>query len=334
MNNSFIRSAALQSFPELARACGLDPHQLLRQVGLHIGVLDSDDLRVPAVSVLRLLEIAADLSGETAFGLRLAETRRLSTLGPLGLLARDEPTLRSALETMIRFGRMHNEALVIDMDESGPLAVIHISLLSKEAGRQSVELAVGATHRFLKVFLGKDWRARAVCFMHAAPADTTMHRKLFGTSLRFGQEFNGLVLTCTDLETPIALADPVLGQLYRQLLPQQPPGGTGQTMYEVQQLLLALLPSGRARLGQIAALMNMDRKTIHRHLGAEKTTFGDLLEQTRMLLLQRYLQQGSHTLTEIGTLLGFRSLSAFSRWRRVMGISRDEANHISVHDWL
>ena len=52
-----------------------------------------------------------------------------------------------------------------------------------------------------------------------------------------------------------ALADPVLGQLYRQLMPQQPPIGTGQTVYEVQQLILALLPSGRAKLGQIADLM-------------------------------------------------------------------------------
>lgn len=316
MVGSFIRSAALQTFPELARSHGLDPHRLLQQVGLNAAVLESDDLRIPAASVLRLLEVAAEVSGESAFGLRLAETRRLSTLGPLGLLARDEPTLRAALATMIQFSRMHNEALLMDLDESGPLAVIRLSLLDKAAGRQSIELAVGATYRFLRIFLGNEWRARAVCFMHATPADTTVHRRIFGCPLRFAQDFNGLILNPDHLDTPIALADPVLGQLYRQLMPQQPPIGTGQTVYEVQQLILALLPSGRAKLGQIADLMNVDRKTVHRHLLAEHTSFGELLEQTRAQLLQRYAQQGTHTLTEIGALLGFGSLSAFSRWRR------------------
>jgi AraC-like DNA-binding protein len=313
---TFIRSAALQAFPELARAHGLDPHQLLRLVGLDAGVLESDDLRIPASFINSLLEVAADMSGEPAFGLRLAETRRLSTLGRLGLLARDEPTLRAALLTMIRYGWMHNEALVVDLDESGPQAVIQVSLLDKDAGRQSIELAVGATYRFLRIFLGSEWRSRAVCFMHSAPADTGVHRRFFRCPLRFAQDFNGLVLNADHLDTPIALADPVLGQLYRQLLPQQPPAGAPQTVYEVQQLLLALMPSGRARLGQIAALMNVDRKTIHRNLLAQGTSFGQLLEQTRTLLLQRYLQQDTHTLTEIGSMLGFGSLSAFSRWRR------------------
>ena len=36
-----------------------------------------------------LLELSSELSGEPAFGLRLAETRRLSTLGLLGLLMRE-----------------------------------------------------------------------------------------------------------------------------------------------------------------------------------------------------------------------------------------------------
>ena len=316
MIHTYIRSAALQSFPELARTCGLDPHRLLAQVGLHTGALDSDNLRIPAPAVLRLLEMAAEQSGEATFGLRLAQTRRLSTLGPLGLLARDEPTLRAALLTMVRYGRMHNEALVMDLDESGPLTVIRLSLLAKEAGRQSIELAVGATYRFLRIFLGNDWRARSVCFMHAPPTDTSLHRRMFGTRVMFKQAFNGLVFHPDDLDTPIALADPVLGQLYRQLLPEQPASGTRQTVFEVQQLLLALMPTGRGRLEQIAALMNLDRKTLHRHLRAEGTSFGELLEQTRLLLQERYLSQGTHTLTEVGTLLGFRSLSAFSRWRR------------------
>jgi hypothetical protein len=39
--------------------------------------------------VRRLLEVSAERSGVEAFGLMMAETRRLSSLGPLGLLVRE-----------------------------------------------------------------------------------------------------------------------------------------------------------------------------------------------------------------------------------------------------
>jgi hypothetical protein len=64
--------------------------------------LDDPDLRVPVACVVRLLELAASRAREPAFGLRLAPSRRLSSLGTLGLLLRDEPTLRGVLEAIVR----------------------------------------------------------------------------------------------------------------------------------------------------------------------------------------------------------------------------------------
>ena len=89
--------AALTHFAELASACKLDARALVASVGLPARCLSEPDLKVPAHLVGRLLEAAAVQGREPAFGLRLAESRRLSNLGPLALLVRDEPTLRRAL---------------------------------------------------------------------------------------------------------------------------------------------------------------------------------------------------------------------------------------------
>jgi hypothetical protein len=47
-----------------------------------------------------LLEASAERGGTEAFGLLMAEKRRLSNLGPLGILMREQPTMRQALEAL------------------------------------------------------------------------------------------------------------------------------------------------------------------------------------------------------------------------------------------
>ena len=81
------------------------------------------DLKVPAHLVGQLLDLAATQAHEPAFGLRLAASRRLSNLGPLALLVRDAPTLRRALETLMHYIHVHNEAMAVQVDEHGGLVV-------------------------------------------------------------------------------------------------------------------------------------------------------------------------------------------------------------------
>ena len=105
---ALVRSAALTHFAELAAACGLDARALLARVGLPSRCVSDPDLKIAAHRVGRLLEVAATEGREPAFGLKLAESRRLSNLGPLALLVRDEPTLRPALEALIQHIHVHN----------------------------------------------------------------------------------------------------------------------------------------------------------------------------------------------------------------------------------
>jgi len=313
----YMRSAVLSNYGALAATLGLDPVAMLSRVTLPRQALTSADLRIPAEAVLTLLELSARESGEQAFGLRLAETRKLSTLGLVGMAARDEPTLRDALGTMVRHGWRHNESLASRLEEADGVAVLTQEFLpASAAGRQSVELAAGAIHRILRLILGVDWSARVVSFTHRPPADLGVHRRLFGSSVRFSQDFNGVVLRSSDLDTPMVMADPVMqGYAHRMLIEATATERT-KVRYEVQQLILALLPTGRCNADEVALHMGIDRRTVHRRLVREGCTFSSLLQQTREQLVQRHLSDGGRRLSDIAPLLGFSSLSAFSRWRK------------------
>jgi AraC-like DNA-binding protein len=314
---ALIRSAVLTSFNDVAASCGLDARALLVDAGLPQRCLDDPDLKVPARAAAHLLELAAERGHEPAFGLRLAESRRLSNLGPLGLLVRDKPTLRDALEALIHHIHVHNEALAIGVEQHSNLVVVSLEPTVRGAAllRQSTELAVGVTFRVLQTFMGASWQPRLVCFTHPKPASLVVHRRLFGRSVEFGHQFSGIVCNAADLDVPNPGADAVMVRYAQRLLAQHL--GTSSRMNDrVHQLVVVLLPRGRCRVEVVAHHLGIDRRTVARRLAEEQTSFSALVNDLRRDLFARYVKDGAHTLTEVSALLGFSAPSAFSRWHR------------------
>jgi AraC-like DNA-binding protein len=313
---NLVRSASLTQFAELAAECGLDARALVAEVGLPARSLEDPDLMIPARAVGRLLEAAAARGNEPAFGLRLAESRRLSNLGPLGLLVRDAPTLRHALEVVVTHIHLHNEALTPHIEQVGNLVSIRERLDAEGATtvRQAIELVVGVTYRMLAIFLGAGWRPRLVCFTHRAPPRLTVHRRVFGT-VEFGHEFDGIVCNAADLDAPNPGADPVMARYSKRLL-ERAPRKRPLVADRVREFIVLLLPRGHCRVEVVAQHLGVDRRTVARHLAAEGTSFGALVNELRSDLLTRYLKDGARPLSEVSSLLGFAEPSAFSRWHR------------------
>ena len=313
-----MRSASLTHYADLATSVGLVPHEMLAAVGLPRSCLDNTELRVPAASVMRVMELSGEMSGEEAFGLRLSVTRRLSSFGVVGMLARDEPTLRQALDTLTRYLYLHNESLSTQIHESGGVTVIEQHFLpSVCAARQSIEMAIGALYHTLCLALGKDWRPRSVSFMHPPPANLAWHRSILGGNLLFSQDYNGIALSTADMDAPLHTADPVMRQQMRQLVRQDLEDSRHSPSSEVEQLMVALLPTGRCSAEQVALHLGVDRRTVHRRLAQQGLSFTQLLDRIRHEQAQRLMGYGDRKLSDIAPLLGFSSLSAFSRWRRI-----------------
>lgn len=314
---ALVRSAALTHFDAVARECGLDAQRLLRAAGLPSRALDEPELKVPAGAVGRLLELAADAASEPAFGLRMAQMRRLSNLGPLALIARDQPTLGSALEALMRHIHLHNEAIAVQVVPSGGQALIKVELAGR-AGRpqpQASELSLGVIHRLLTTFLGAGWKPRRVCFRHEAPRDASLHRRYFGTTVAFGQAFDGIVCDARDLESANPGADPVMARYTGSLLQER--RGRPVTMRDrVRQVAILLLPRGHCRVERVAQHLGVDRRTVARWLAEEGTTFSAVVDALRDELLERYLDEDARTLAEIAGFLGFAAASGFARWHR------------------
>lgn len=321
---SAVRSASLTNYAEVARRVGLNPARMLREFGLPLRCLTDPELKVSADAVRQLLEASAHRGGVEGFGLLMAEARQLSHLGPLGLLIREQPTLRLALEAFVRHGRRMNDALFLTVEESGDVIILREELIVGRSGpvRQSTELAIGVAYRMLRSFLGPHWRPLRVCFAHEAPRDRSVHERVFGKVVEFGHDFNGIVCSRRDLEVPNPQADAGIARLAHSLLESSHVDTASSSVSQVRDLVVRLLASGQCTVDRVAEQLGVDRRTIHRHLAREGQTFTGIVESVRRELATRYVRNQQRSMTDVAALLGFSAASSFTRWyRAAFGVS-------------
>jgi AraC-like DNA-binding protein len=247
----------------------------------------------------------------------MAQARRLSDMGPLGLLMREQPTLRHAVEACATYANRLNEALYLSIEETDSVVVLREDLIVGRPGplRQSTELAIGVVFRALQLFLGPNWRPLRVCFSHDAPVDRSDHDRLFGRRAEFGQPFNGIVCARRDLDVANPNADPGIAKLARQML-ESSSEASATLVAQIRRLVVDLLGTGTCSIEVVAQHLGVDRRTVHRRLTQEGETFSKIVAGVRRELAVRFLADPQRNLAEISSLLGFSSISGFSRWHR------------------
>jgi AraC-like DNA-binding protein len=310
------RAGAMAHFADVARQVGIDPFRALRRAGIDQRALNDPEMRLPFAVVNGLFEDAAAESGCPTFGLRMGEMRRLSDAGPLSLLFAHQPTLRESVRVATTYVRMLNEAVSIEVEEAGDLVVVReiITVDDPRPTTQSYELLVTIRFRVFRTLLGPQWRPLSVHFTHDAPADLTVHRRVFGPDVHFRSEFNGLVLGAADFDKSAPTADPTLARYAEQVVQTLPNPSQDDDLLRVRKAVHQLLPDGKASLAQAALKTGLNERTLQRRLAAEGVPFSNLVNDVRRELAERYLADPGLSVTEVARLLGYSQISSFTRW--------------------
>jgi len=309
------RSQILTGYAPLARSLGLVPERLLKSVGLDLASASELDARISAPAFADLLERSAAAAKVEDFGLRLAESRDLGILGPIGIVLHQEPDLRSALQSLIRYLPVHNESLVLRLEESGDIAMLVLEVRSAGLARvrQVIELSQGAFFRILRRLAGADWQPHRVCFEHDAPASATMYRSFFRCRVDFGQDMNAIVFSAADLDAPLAMSDAVLARYAHRYLDSMMEHRGASAGEKVRELIRVSLSSGRCRTDSVARGLGVDRRTVYRYLSESGECFSSVLNEVRADVARRLLQ-GRRPVHDVADMVGFSGTAAFTRW--------------------
>ena len=277
------------------------------------------DLKIPTASVIALLEQAAAQSQCPDFGLRMAQARQASVLGAVGLIVREQPDVRHALRSLIKYMWAQAEGLLVRLEEEGHTVVFSVEIapgLPKPAV-QTIELALASLVQIVERLIGPGWLPEMAVFAHARPRHVNRYTQIFGHVPIFGHERNALVLDASTLDREIQQSDPETARQLESYLRFLVGERHKSQAARVRDMIQVLLPRGECRIDRVAQLLGVDRRTVHRRLAAEGISFSELVQQVRQDLLETYSATNARSLTETSQLLGFSSLSSFSRWRRL-----------------
>ena len=312
-----IRSAVLTYYPEVARSVGLDPNQMMRKVRLPLTCLERPDVRIAVAGLRRLLEISAEASGAEDFGLRLAERGGLTNLGPVGLIVREQATIGDAIEALSRFIHVHHDGMRLDVtrDKRSVTITMHLRGRRPRAPRQSIDMALGSVHRIIQSVFGGNWRPLEVHLHYPPPSDRKRYREFFGRPVTFNADSDAIVLSAHDMDRRIPSAHPLVASYLRKRIEavETRPASWDE---KVDEVVRSLLSTGECTVERVAEHLACSRRTIHRHLAACGTTFSEILDTRRAVLVIQLIEDPRRQFSAIAEQLGFSAQSAMARWFR------------------
>jgi len=312
-----MRGASIAGYSEAAAGVGLDPRAMLRRLDIDLRILYEPELRIPAQKIFALLEMSAQVSGCESFGLRMAEVRRLSDYGPIALLLAHQPTMRDTLMTLVRYQRMLNDALLIDVqDHADDLVIVREDFVSSQGTplRQAYELGLGTLFRIFSDPSGPRLRARRVHFTHSPPSDARHYWRFFGPTVEFACQFNGFTCNRSEFDSHNASADPALARYAEGFIDTLPFAKSATVAVEVRKAIHVLLPFNGASTKSVAARLGLRERTMQRRLAEEGAEFSVLLNEVRREHALRHLANLSSPLSQVAGFVGYSRDSSFARW--------------------
>jgi hypothetical protein len=174
-----MRAVICPSYVEVAKSVGLDGMRMLRQAGISLEALEDPENRLPAGSVVRLLERSAKDSECESFGLLMAERRSFASLGPVSLLLERLPNLLAVAHASIAFQRYLNDVVSIALEDYDETCLIKLDLWPEYWSAQTIDLLVGLAYQVMTGASGGRWKPACAHTMRKAPDDLAVWRRMF-----------------------------------------------------------------------------------------------------------------------------------------------------------
>ncbi len=324
-----VRAASLTGFSDLVAGYGGDPAALLSAAGLPADTLDpvNEDRYISHRRFEQLLQLAADSLDRPLIAVELGSRQELSMLGVLGFVMRQAPTIGAALAELQRYFHLQARGSAVVLEPAG--STVGLRFVVDESHRlasiaRGAELCLSAGHAIMRTLCGTAWQPLEVRFAHKPAAPAWAYRRVFAAPVAFDALDNTLSFPAATLDVVLDAADEKLGRILHRYLDVLDSSYSDDTA-RVRHLIRRALASGNCSADSVAAFMGMHRRTLHRVLRAEGTTFRQLTREVREDIAIRSLRDTAIPVTLLADMLGYAEPSAFTRaFRRWTGRTPDD----------
>lgn len=319
-----ISAGQILALLKFAEAADLDIDALCACAGFaHRAIADPDD-RAPLSAYVALLDACVDMAGDPAFALRFGQDEQTAQLSIVKLLSGSAGNARQGHHLINRYSRLlfdgagtQEDLLKLVRRDDG----VWIELNSDVHRRHPrlVEVAFARCLKGIADHAGHRPFPYEIHFAYPEPAHRNDYDRTFESHLTFDTPWNAFRIDEAFLEKEIPKksrhiegyvfgvlkdrADLLLGKLH----------ANSTMLGRVQRELLPVLHTGGDTLHHIATQLGMSRRTLHRRLKAEGTTFQSVLDDLRQDRAIYLLRRRQLSVNEVAYLVGFAEPSSFTR---------------------
>ncbi len=335
------RVGFLTCLPELLRRFGVDPLEVLAAAGLGASALDNPDGTIPYRAMGLLSQLSCEKTLCPHFGLEIGRYIRTETLGLLGDLMRNSPTLRVALQDFAINQHRNAHGGVIYLLEDKMQAFFGYAVYQPNVPGQYLicdGAAMGAFNIFCELAGTGHASALEVLLARSEPREVSHYRQAFGVKLAFNADQTAVVFPRRMLDQPIAGADVRRRIVLEKRVQALWHAGDIDIVTQLRRELRVALIRGRFSATTIAQQLGMSRRTLDRRLAASGVNFQDALDETRCEYAKQLLDCTRLQIANIATIVGYADPSILTRgfvrwagvtpsqWRAKLGREADTCN--------
>lgn len=309
----------LQSLFTVTNTNGLTQSDVLAAAGISIDDA-SENQRISGNKYCHLLDVAADMSQDSDFGLHVGEAIKPGHYGVLGYACMSSINFEEIFYRVQRY-----QYLVSDIGSSTICCLNskHDNIIKFKfeckvlpyPPRQLAEEHLAGVVTFGRWICGIDRAPLKVHFQHSEPQNIAEHLRIFSCPVLFNQDETALYFPISYIVDKLPQADPVVSQMMDSYAEEQlvklPIGG--ELINQVGAAVATLLQNGEPSLENLAKYIQVSQRSLQRKLKEEQLSYQSLLDKIRHQLSLVYIQQKQLSLTDIAFLLGFSEQSSFQR---------------------
>jgi len=327
----YVHSFRIKKQVEYLESLGIESGTLFQLTGIDPEEMKDPDKTFSLDQYISVLDYAIEQSGSPYYGLRMGREPHIA--GTIGMMCASCQNLKEAFIQGCRYFSVQGDFATIEfLDDSHYPSITYTLapawiLKSPETARHEIEAMFSYLVGILRINSNYTLEPYRIYLEAKKPEDLSEYHEAFGIEPFFEQGENKILFRSKDLLIPMKAFNPETFELLRLHIEDQLKRINHKSMVSerVRSILLSSLRYRFPDINSVASKLNMSSRTLQRQLSSERTSFKELLQDTRSDLAKQLLTQKSFTISEISFMLGYSDLGNFSRsFKRQTGQSPQE----------
>ncbi|MCO1336431.1 AraC family transcriptional regulator [Microbulbifer sp. OS29] len=292
--------------------------ELLQYIGIDYKSIRDTNQRIPLEKMTRLWSLAETISGNDCIGLEVTKHVSHTNLHALSYAHLASSSIRESLERSARFSDVISTAARIHIRDEQQQVIVswhNVDDLPREPSIHAMDAFIALLIKSSRT-ISPDIHKHLISInlTRDKPNNMQYHQLTYNCPINFCANFCEIRFERDFVERHISTGNTELASINEQALSDYLARLRKTDMIgHVNKVLMDLMPIGELSQDNVANILGISSRSLHRKLKEQGTSYQMILDETRKYQAIQYLKEQELPITTITYRLGFYDISSFSR---------------------